>query len=168
MRFEIRGPSGSAHAPWSSYAALRDNVQHHLEDGIPSDRFQALHALEVAVDRGHIEVSAARLRGEVLRAWYALGGLELRDGAISLRTRSIMTDCAVAPRARGTTSILHSRWEPPTRGSHGTALLDAACAFVVAVLRVTSTVQDGDHVVIRRDGRPPRFAKWSSSPPLVS
>jgi hypothetical protein len=158
MHLVIHGPNGSVRTPWSSYAALRDNIQHHLEAGAPGNRFQALHGLELAVDRGVAEVDAARLRGEVLRAWYALRKLPQSESAVSLRTRVIMTGASARPRHRGTIHAVLTGWELPAPLPEGGALLGAAEAFVTAVLGATATAVDGDRLTISREGRAPRYA----------
>lgn len=68
MRLMITTSKGSRICDWESYALLRDNVQHFLEQGSRQTRFYGLHALEKAVDEGEQRLGAALLRGEVLRA----------------------------------------------------------------------------------------------------
>jgi hypothetical protein len=58
MLLAIRGAHCTVRTNWSDYALLRDNVQHYLENGAPSERFTALHGIERAV--GPSELSALR------------------------------------------------------------------------------------------------------------
>ncbi len=159
MRLLLTGPSGSARISWNLYAMLRDNVQHHLEEGAPSARFRALHALEQAIDRGTHQVNAARLRGEVMGAWYGLSKLGVGEAAVSFRTRSIMTGCPAPPVQRGTAKRRLTGWSLPVPASkEEPSLVEHALGFVLAVLRITETAVDGDVVVVTREGSAPRFA----------
>lgn len=84
----VRGPKGYARVAWSDYLFLRDRVQRHLENGVQSERFATLHALERAASARFQLVEAARLRAEVLEAWRALRELEPLHGAIGADTSS--------------------------------------------------------------------------------
>lgn len=143
---------------WSSYALLRDNVQHFVERGQISDRFSALHAIEQAVLDGRQSVDAARLRGEVLGAVSALGGISIGEAAISLRTRAILTSSARVPAVRGTVRARQAGWALPVASENESSLLEAARPFIAAVLSVTDAVADGDDVTVERSGASPRFA----------
>lgn len=148
MKIFIESSRRSVSIDWSDYALLRDNIQHFLEGGQPSARFRALHALEGAVDTGKAAVDAARLRGELLGACYGLRKLELRDGAISLRTRSLVTQCPTLPKRRGTTRAAAAGWSLPT-GDSGGALLRHLQRLVATLLAVTETAVDGDRLTVR-------------------
>ena len=143
---------------WSSYALLRDNVQHFAEHGAASERFAALHGLEQAVTSGRYSVEAARLRGEVLGATFVLGGVTMDAAAISLRTRAIMTGSACLPEVRGTVQASQVGWQLPVAADSSSKLLEHAKPFIQAVLAVTAAAVDGDAVQIWRDGAAPRFA----------
>ena len=85
MRLILIGIAGRRELDWASYALVRDNVQHFVEEGQPSARFAALHAIEAAVDTGATHtVEAARLRGELLQARFSLRKLKIRDAAVSI------------------------------------------------------------------------------------
>ncbi len=73
MQLSLVGSEAAYVCDWGSFALLRDNVQHYMEQGEPTDRFRALHSVETVIDSDPRQVDAARLRGEVLRAWGALG-----------------------------------------------------------------------------------------------
>jgi len=164
VRLLLTGPSGSGRISWNAYAMLRDNVQHHLEGGVPSARFRALHALERAVDRGTHRVDAARLRGEIMGAWYGLVKLGVDEAAISFRTRSIMTGCPTPPVRRGTARPRLTGWNLPiSASSDEPSLVRHVLGLVVTVLRITETAVDGDVVVVQRQGAAPRFAAAASS-----
>lgn len=142
---------------WERFALLRDNVQHFLEQGQPSQRFRALHAIETALDEGASVVSAVTLRGEVLRAWGGLWNVELRAAAISLRTRAIATRASALPGVRGTLPARLMGWELPVRGEGGERVPRTARPFIQAVFDLTAGASPGDVIEIRRAGelRPP-------------
>jgi hypothetical protein len=150
---------GSRACDWSGYALLRDNVQHFIEGGEPTDRFTALHAIEQAVDDGQCFVDAARLRGEVLRGWYALSRVSLDQAAVSLRTRAILTASTEVPTAPGTVLARKIGWQLPVHPDGSQQVAEAAKSFVTAVLALTERVIDGDRLEVRRYGAAPRFAK---------
>lgn len=148
--------SGAAHTcDWGSFALLRDNVQHYLEDGKPSERFRALHAVESVVDNGQREVDAARLRGEVLLAWRALWRVDMASAAISLRTRAVLTGCPDLPETRGTVAAQPAGWALPLSAADVTPVPRAAADFVAAVLSLTEGAVDGDTLNVRLIGARP-------------
>lgn len=157
MNFVIVGPTGSGKCTWSSYALLRDNVQHFIEKGEPGPRFRALHGLERAVDEGAHRVSAARLRGELLRACVALRQVDLQNAAISVRTRALLTGSATRPETRDTAQARAMGWELPLTDADTTPVPRAARDFVGVVLALTANAVDGDMIEIRAEGAAPRF-----------
>jgi hypothetical protein len=156
MLLKLRMASKTLTCDWNAYALFRDNVQHFVEGGAPTDRFQALHAIERAVSDGHQTVDAARLRGEVIGALFALRKLNLQDAAISLRTRAVLTDNARFPDVRATVRASQAGWSLPVAGAADSKLLVAAKPFIGAVLGSTETAVDGDTLVVERDGSAPR------------
>jgi hypothetical protein len=137
---------------------IRDNVQHLVENGIPSERFAALHEIESAVDGETCIVPAARLRAEVEQAWRALRGLRLRQAAVSLRTRAIMTNCPEKPNVRGTAPARQTGWELPVQADGAVEVCSAARSFFEAVSEVTASAAGGEHVTITLAGGRPRYA----------
>lgn len=168
MKLLLVGRAGAGACDWSGYALLRDNVQHFMEGGEPSERFVALHAIEAAVDSGRCRVEAARLRGEVLRAWYALCRVPFSDAAVSVRTRAILTGSAERPTARGTVRASHTGWRLPGAGGDSAAVAESAKKFVATVLSLTERVVDGDTLEVRRHGAAPRFIRRSSDASCVT
>lgn len=149
MKLVIKGRAGRRVCDWQSFALLRDNVQHFLENGEPTSRFQALHGIELAVDEGSYVVDAARLRGEVLRAWVALWKVRLESAAISLRTRAILTGNSEPPECRGTVGARHAGWELPITGAAEQPVPQVARRFIRTVLALTDTAVDGDVLEVR-------------------
>lgn len=148
MRLLIRSSEAARACDWTDYALLRDNVQHFLEKGGVTDRFAALHGIERAVDEGAALVPAAKLRGEVLRAWCSLWQVQLTDAAISLRTRALMTG-ALGSSVRGTLVARQAGWPLPV-GLEAGRVPEAAWHFVEGVLSLTDTAVDGDVLEVRR------------------
>lgn len=149
MKLTFQCRSRSLSCDWKTFALLRDNVQHYIEHGIPSERFSALHAIEEAVDTGQKLLDAATLRGEVLQAWYALWKVPLEDAAVSLRTRAILTRCPDRPAVRCTIRAREVGWDLPIAAAAASPVARAASPFVEAVLAVTETAGDGDELEVR-------------------
>lgn len=144
MLLTFRDRRTSLSCAWESYALLRDNVQHYMERGSPSDRFSALHAIEAAVDGSRTFVDAATLRDEVLSAWTALWKVPLEQAAVSLRTRAIMTRSGQLPLVRGTVRARDVGWELPIRTAASEPVSQAAQSFVEVVLALTATTGGGE------------------------
>lgn len=159
MKLIVKGREGRRVVDWESYALLRDNVQHFIEQGEPNGRFSALHGIEEAVDGGHYIANGARLRGEVLRAMVALRVVPLSAAALTLRTRAIMTGSSVRPSASPSVCAQAVCWSLPVSGSLAAPIPNLAHTFIDAVLAVTETVEDGELLEIRRAGDAPVFAR---------
>jgi hypothetical protein len=159
MKLIVKGREGKRVVDWESYALLRDNVQHFIEQGEPNGRFPALHGIEKAVDRGQYIADAARLRGEVLRAAIALRVVPLGAAALTLRTRAIMTGSSERPAASPTVPAQTACWSLPISGSSFAPIPRIARKFIEAVLAVTETAEEGELLQIRRAGDAPVFAR---------
>jgi hypothetical protein len=152
MKLTLVGVRGRRELDWTSYALLRDNVQHFIEDGRPSARFAALHAIEAAVDTGALHsVDAARIRGEVLQARCRLAKVRLADAAVSIRTRAIVTGCPGQPASRGTALARHTGWKLSVRADPQALLLSLVADFVDAVLDLTERSVDGEILTVHRN-----------------
>lgn len=149
MKLVIEGRAKRRICDWESYALLRDNVQHFLERGAPSPRFLALHSIERAIESGEQVVDAARLRGEVLRAWTALWEVPLAHAAVSLRTRAILTGSRRSPSRRATVVAARVGWQVPLAGPPTSPVPSVAGRFIRAVLAATDSAVDGDVLRIR-------------------
>lgn len=155
MKLVMQGVGGTRVFDWADFALLRDNVQHFLEAGEPGERFAALHSIEPVVEDGDGSINAARLRGEVLRAWCALWSVDLSDAAISLRTRAILTGVDELPSARGTLPAKAAGWPLPVCNSRNEPVPRGAGQFIQAVLDLTEAAVDGDILCLRRLGSRP-------------
>lgn len=81
----------SFEAKWISYALLRDNIQHHLENGTPSDTFSNVHSVTQALGGHSVKLPARALRSEIEQAAKALRSLPISQLAISGRTLSVIS-----------------------------------------------------------------------------
>jgi hypothetical protein len=163
MKLVLMGPSGKLRCSWASYALLRDNVQHFIEGGAPSARFEALHSLERALEQESVPIDAARLRGEVLRAWCALWRIDCQNAAISLRTRAVLTGSASEPTQRDTIEAKAAGWELPLQADDATPIPRAAGDFVGGVLKMTEAAVDGDLLEAHVVGSRARFTAGGRS-----
>ena len=166
MKLVFSGRAGSSMCSWNDFALFRDNVQHFIERGGLSGRFPSLHAIKAAVDQGECTVHALRLRGEVLQGYYALAQVPVGAAAVSLRSRAILTGNPNAPARRGTALAGETGWELPVMSPSRVRVPEAAHNFVWSVLVLTNNAAQGEHLQVRRDGEPPRFARCSFQPKL--
>lgn len=90
MSLAFVGPGGTVEQRWIFYALLRDNVQHHLENGKPSAEFSALHSVAKALAEGRVRIPARKLHAELLRAREALVDKPAAELAISSRTQGAL------------------------------------------------------------------------------
>lgn len=167
MNIVIKSSCGEVRVDWADYALLRDNIQHFVEGGKPSQNYRATHSIERAVDEGRALVDGSRLRGELLGACYKLRRIHLQDAAVSLRTRSLVTRCHARPEKRGTARARFTGWRLPTRKQSG-SLVRYLNPFISSILSVTRTTVDGDRlsVYVDRASRPP-VATQSDAPPIL-
>lgn len=104
VSFLFVGPGGQLEQRWIVYACLRDNVQHHLEGGSPTDAFSALHSISAALTGAEVVVSASKLRDELTRARVLLER-PASELAISARTRSVIALKWPPPEVRETVLV---------------------------------------------------------------
>ncbi len=89
MSLSFITPRGSLERRWIEFALLRDNVQHHLEGGVPSAAFTNLHRITEALGGKELELPAKALREELLKAEPLLKR-PVAELAISMRTRTVV------------------------------------------------------------------------------
>jgi len=145
MSISFTGPKGWVEQRWIVYAMLRDNVQHHLEDGSPSGQFECVHAVAEVLGGKNVKISAKKLHAELERA-QALLARPIDDLAISLRTRSVIALHWPPPDRRET--ILAKEWEGRVPMLSGTAetLDDVFGHLVEGLLEITDGASDTDIV----------------------
>jgi len=149
MSLLFSGPKGNVEERWVVYAALRDNVQHHLEGGMPSEAFGVLHRVTEALGGGQTDLSATNLRACALRVKDELCALPIEQMAISARTRAVISMTWPLPDKRET--CLVADWGgtiPFLRGDEST-LGDVFGDLVDALIRITEEAGGGDVVEVR-------------------
>lgn len=147
MSLTYAGPQGSFERRWIVYAMLRDNVQHHLEQGEPTPAFQHLHALGGALSGGTVSVPALELRAELARVEPVLA-LPIEDLAISIRTQAVLTLMFPPPERRGTMLVTEADWELPFPLAGAVTFDDAFGSLVSELLRITEGATATDRVTV--------------------
>jgi hypothetical protein len=130
MQLVFRSARGAVRVRWADYALSRDFVLEHLEQGHPSERFAALHSIGRAAEGRFEFVDAARLRGEILRAWSALRRFDFAESAVAPRS---------AAARDGSVQTMLGR-------------------FIGAVMTITEHALDGDTLVVAREEA--RQSRW--------
>jgi hypothetical protein len=136
MSLSFIGPGGSAERRWIVYALLRDNVQHHLEDGAKTEAFGAIHSMGEALEKGEVRVGAQKLRAEIERA-EALLSRPIGDLAVSFRTRAVCAQMFPLPEARGTLLASEGAWQLPLTLQHAKTLGDVFGSLVLELKSIT-------------------------------
>lgn len=147
MSMSFIGPSGSFERRWIVYAMLRDNVQHHLEGGTPTEEFGALHRLGDAMWTGKVSVPALALRAELSKAAELLAR-PIADLAVSIRTRAVCTYTLNRPDERGTVLARLMEWEVPYPLLDAATLDDAFGSLHAELMRITEGATPTDVVEV--------------------
>jgi hypothetical protein len=116
---------------------LRDNVQHHLEAGVPSAAFTQLHSLGRALWHGTVSVPELALRAELERATAVLE-LPISELAISSATQAVQLLVFPLPDRPGTVLMSEIGWEPAFSLEGATTLNDAFGSLVSELLGITN------------------------------
>ncbi len=143
MSLTFHGPRGGFERRWIVYAMLRDNVQHHLEGGAPTEAFSALHALGAALSRGEVTVPARKLHAELTRA-RGLLDRPIDDLAVSIRTRAICSLLFPLPNLQATELASAAEWTVPFPMAMGKTLGDVFGSLVEELLHVTEGASEED------------------------
>lgn len=144
IKLIIRSKNHSRTCAWTSYALLRDNVQHYIERGKPGGRFSTLHSIARAVDGQRCHADPLRLREEVLRAVSALRSVPLATAAMSTRTRAILAGSEEVPLVGRTSEARLLGWTLPLPGLPSDSIPFAAEEFISAVVGTTNGAAPGD------------------------
>lgn len=148
MSLLFQAPGGTFEQRWIYYAMLRDNVQHHLEGGAPSEAFSALHAIARVLSAGRVVVPAARLRGELERARDEVLALPMSEFAVSLRTNAVISVTWPLPERRDTMLIRDASSTNIPIDPGMKTLGDAFGHLVVSLLKVTGGAAADDVVEV--------------------
>jgi len=146
MSLSFTGPNGWVEQRWIIYALLRDNVQHHLENGVPSEAFAALHEIGAALSGQRVFVPARTFRAELTRA-KVLVGRPASELAIGARTQSVMSFRPLPehPQTRLASSFGAS---VPWVREGSTSLGDVFGHLIDALLEITVGASESDFVEV--------------------
>ena len=109
-RFWIWNDKESIACDGAAIFLLRDNVQHFLEAGIPSERFAQLHALADGFwSERIVALDAALLRSELFAAWDGTWRLPISQSAVSIATGAALRGVSAPPGISGTTTSRSAR-----------------------------------------------------------
>jgi hypothetical protein len=75
---------------WIVYALIRDNVQHHLEEGKPGARFEAIHRAADALGGTPVKLRAGQLAEELAAVEATLLARPIAVLAMTARTRAVI------------------------------------------------------------------------------
>jgi hypothetical protein len=113
---------------------LRDNVQHHLQLGRPDAGYPWIH--EIADGSAGLTVArppACELWSELSVAFAGIREIAVRDTAMSIRTRSILSGLPGVPAVRGTILMRRAGWATPIplggARTLGELFTDILCGF---------------------------------------
>lgn len=148
MSLMFAGPGGSFEARWMVYAMLRDNVQHHMEKGVPSARFACLHQVSRALGGGSVTLDAATL-AEELSALKEVMALPVADLAVSTRTRAAITLQWPPPAEEGTTLLRDTDIKVPLLHAEVKQLGDVCAPFVSQLQAIIKGGDAGATVEVR-------------------
>ena len=147
MSLAFFGPHGSLEARWIVYALLRDNVQHYLEGGSPSEKFAEIHQISEALVQDRIRVNAARLRSQLEQAKVALFDRPAADIALSGRTRAVLS-ADWPPKTLETTVAGKAELSIPMLHAGIRTMAEAFGNLVNELLEITEGVGENDWVEV--------------------
>jgi hypothetical protein len=163
MIVHFTGPRGGFGIGAELILLFRDNVQHHLQGGIPSPGFARLHRVADVVSPPSAErVPASELWEDVSVGFARIRNVERRELAMSIRTRAILTRTPVLPAVRGTALVRLTGWRVPVPTIDAPYLGDLFAGLVTRLAALTSSGRVGWEVEVRA-GSPAAGA----SPPSV-
>jgi hypothetical protein len=154
MIIRFSGPRGGFWTGAEQVLLFRDNVQHHLQSGIPSPGYALIHATADVVSSSEPQsFSAADLWGEVSLAFRRIRHLGCREFAMSIRTRAILTNARVLPEVRGTALVRLTGWHVPMATADALTLGDVFQSFVTRLDIFTASGRVPWSVQIRAEPR---------------
>jgi hypothetical protein len=142
MSISFTGPKGWIEQRWIVYALLRDNVQHHIEGGTPTGKFQSLHSIAEALGGKEVKVPAGPLHEELLVARPLLGR-PIEDLAISLRTRAVLSLHWPPPERRETMRVTEWGGTIPLISVTAKTLDDVFGHLLEGLIRITEEAPEG-------------------------
>lgn len=100
-------------APYPTVLLLRDNIQHHLQNGRPEPGYPQIHAIADRMVLENESPSASELWDEFSLALAGIDKIEVAALAMSIRTQALITGADAIPAIRGTVLVRQSGWQVP-------------------------------------------------------
>jgi len=147
MSLSFIGPQGSFERRWIVYALMRDNVQHHLEGGVPTPHFAAVHGLGEALSSGEVRVGARALRDELSRVEPLLVR-PIADLAVSVRTRAVCALDLPLVDKQATQLVSTTEWRPPLSLAGAKTLGDVFGSLVSELRGVCDGAAEQDQLTV--------------------
>lgn len=148
MSLSFTGPRGTVEQRWIVYALLRDNVQHHLENGEPGAEFGAIHEAAGALGGNRVVLDARQLRAELEKAATLLSR-PIAELAISPRTRAVIDRSWPPPAGQETRTVLAKGNVTLAWLSPAAATLDGVFGNLVrSLLEITDGAAESDRVEV--------------------
>ena len=159
MNIVFSGPLGDYGIACAQALLFRDNVQHHLQGGLPSPGYPLIHAIADAPLSGEVaRLGADDLWEEVSHAFESIRRIGIDDLAVSIRTRAVLTNRR-APIVRGTVLARLTSWRLPVATTGTSTLGDFFEDFVenVGLLTRSGTARGAIYVAARDENVPLSF-----------
>ena len=156
MNIVFSGPFGDFGIGGAHALLFRDNVQHHLQGGLPGPGYPLIHAIADAPLSGDVvRLGPGDFWEELSHAFESIRATGIDDLAVSIRTRAILTDRR-APIVRGTVLARLTSWRLPVVTTGALTLGDFFGEFVENLRRLTrSGTAHGAIYVAARDEKVP-------------
>jgi hypothetical protein len=152
MILSFTGPRGGFSTGVEQVLLFRDNVQHHLQAGVPSGTYRAIHRIaDVAGSQGGATVPARDLWNEVSAAFRSIRSVDRRELAMSIRTRAILTNVRDLPAVRGTALVRLTGWHVPLATFEALTLGDLFGSLVTRLEVLTNAGRCAWDVDVRAD-----------------
>lgn len=140
MIIRFSGPHGGFATRAEQVLLFRDNVQHHLQGGIPTPGYPLIHTIADAIClTATTSASAADLWDEVSHAFQRIRHLDCRELAMSTRTHAILTNTPSSPATRGVDLMRLAGWQVPMATDGVTRLGDVFERFVTRLESFTDS-----------------------------
>ncbi len=157
MIIRFSGPHAGFPMRAEQILLFRDNVQHHLQDGVPTPGYPLIHTIADTVClAATTSVSADALWDEVSHAFERIRHIHYRELAMSIRTRAIMTKTPALPAVRGTALVRMTGWQVPLPTAGVSTLGELFQNLVTRLQTFTDSGRAPWNVDIRAEAKRPR------------
>lgn len=159
MNIVFSGPFGDFGIGCTHALLFRDNVQHHLQGGLPGPGYPLIHAFADAPISGEVvRLGADAFWEEVSHGFESIRGIGIDDLAVSIRTRAVLTNKR-APIVRGTVLARLTSWRLPVVTTGALTLGDFFVELLenVKLLTRSGTARGAIYVAARDESVPLPF-----------